>query len=242
MKIGLVQMRSVLGSIDKNIEKHLQLIKLTARHEINLLLFPELSLTGYAPRIANALAIKDDNSKLNIFQEVSDTMNMVICIGVPLKNGMKSTISMIIYQPCREKIIYSKRLLHPDEEKYFDPGNSQIILDINGNLIAPAICFESTLDSHFMDCSQNGINFYMASVAKGQRAMHSAHQHYCNLSKRNSIIVGVSNSIGQSEDFMSSGHTAIWDRDGKKITELGEDREGVVEYDSNSGNGKVHLL
>jgi NAD+ synthase (glutamine-hydrolysing) len=47
LSIALAQMNTVLGSVQKNLEKHLELIHRAEENGADLLIFPELSLTGY---------------------------------------------------------------------------------------------------------------------------------------------------------------------------------------------------
>jgi len=47
MKVGLAQISPHLGDVEKNFDLHLQYIKKAKKKKIDLLIFPELSLTGY---------------------------------------------------------------------------------------------------------------------------------------------------------------------------------------------------
>lgn len=47
MKVGLAQMRPVLGDLARNYQLHLEWINRAKQSQVELLLFPELSLTGY---------------------------------------------------------------------------------------------------------------------------------------------------------------------------------------------------
>ncbi len=47
MQIALAQLNTHLGDVDANLEKHLALIKEARAEDADLILFPELSLTGY---------------------------------------------------------------------------------------------------------------------------------------------------------------------------------------------------
>ena len=58
MKLALAQINTFLGDVDANLEKHLDLIGQARAASADLILFPELSLTGYVlqdlvPQIAN---------------------------------------------------------------------------------------------------------------------------------------------------------------------------------------------
>lgn len=56
MKICVAQTRPIKGEIDKNIEIHKKFIDLATSKGANMIFFPELSLTGYEPKLAKHLA------------------------------------------------------------------------------------------------------------------------------------------------------------------------------------------
>lgn len=47
VKLALAQINTALGVVDKNLEKHLAMISQAASQKADLIIFPELSLTGY---------------------------------------------------------------------------------------------------------------------------------------------------------------------------------------------------
>jgi len=64
LKLALAQINTKLGDVDANLEKHLDLIERARAQDSGLILFPELSLTGYTlqdltPSVAHA-PTKDD--------------------------------------------------------------------------------------------------------------------------------------------------------------------------------------
>src|SRR5689334_14592865 len=64
-KIALAQINTVLGDIDKNIAKHLSYCDKAIKQKADLIIFPELSLTGYSVKDINFdLAINPYESEL----------------------------------------------------------------------------------------------------------------------------------------------------------------------------------
>ena len=45
--LGLAQIKTVLGNVDANLQKHLEFVDRARQQNVDLLIFPELSLTGY---------------------------------------------------------------------------------------------------------------------------------------------------------------------------------------------------
>lgn len=109
MKISIAQTRPIKGDIPANIARHQILIELAASFEATALFFPELSLTGYEPQLAKALATTQDDQRLDCFQQWSELHQMTIGVGIPVKTGTGIQIGMIFFQPGQPKQTYSKQ-------------------------------------------------------------------------------------------------------------------------------------
>ncbi len=132
---------------------------------MDAIFFPELSITGYEPKSAEALARQLSDIEFDCFEEISHRENITIGIGVPekAKDGIK--ISMFIFQPDQTRGAYSKQHLHSDEYSYFVSGQEQFTISLNGEKIVPAICYESLIRSYFESALVLGAEIYVASVA-----------------------------------------------------------------------------
>ena len=49
MKISVAQTKPVKGNIESNIDHHKKIIDLAVSYETDIIVFPELSITGYEP-------------------------------------------------------------------------------------------------------------------------------------------------------------------------------------------------
>lgn len=166
MKIGIAQTKSVKGDINENIAQHKKWITLAIDHQVNSIFFPELSLTGYEPTLAKALAANVADKAFDDFQEISTANNITIAVGMPTNTTAGIHISMLIFQPNGVRQTYSKQQLHADELPYFIAGHKQLILTVAHCKIAPAICFESLQTNHASQAAKLGAAYYVASVAK----------------------------------------------------------------------------
>lgn len=231
MKICLAQIASFKGDIQKNIEKHIIYIKEAIESKANLICFPELSITGYEPELAENLATSADDNRFDVFQELADSGAITICIGFPLivENGI--SISMLIFQPNRSRQTYSKQYLHSDEKPYFVEGTEQIIIEINGVSIAPAICYESLIPEHFDKANEMGCDVYMASVAKPEKNVQNAYNYFPTLAKVNNIPVLMVNSIGYSDNFLAVGGSAAWYSSGELVEKLDDKSEALLIFE-----------
>lgn len=230
MKIALIQMKPQKGDIAANIETHKRFIGLAVQQNADAVFFSELSLTGYEPELAENLAFQLEDKRLDEFQQLSDENEITIGLGLPLKVKAGIYISMAIFQPNRERIVYSKQQLHSDEMPYFIEGKEQIILTIQNKKIAPAICYESLQLSHIENAHQLGAQVYLASVAKAQKGIDKAMVHYPKIAKMYNMPVLMVNCIGFCDNFESVGQSAVWNAKGELVERLGQEKEGILCY------------
>src|SRR5579871_1257154 len=119
MRIGLAQTRPVKGDVLQNIDAHVRFIDLAAESGTKIIVFPELSITGYEPRLASQLATAIDDIRLDVFETLSEQYAMTICVGMPTIGAAGILITQVIFEPGRPRKAYSKRYLHADEEAFF---------------------------------------------------------------------------------------------------------------------------
>lgn len=234
MKIALAQIKSHTGVIDKNLKNHIFFLETAIAEKVDLIVFPELSLTNYEPTLAKALAISLDDSLFDSLQELSDQNGIVIGIGLPLKKDVGIGIGTLFLQPMKARKSYLKQELHPDEKPYFCKGDSQIILNVGNQRIAPAICFESLLESHIIQAHDMGADIYLTSVAKSQKGLEKAFEHYPKMAIKYSMSILMVNTIGNCDDFIAAGQSAVWNHIGELLGTLEREKQGLIICDLDS--------
>lgn len=232
MKICLAQTESKKGNIKWNISNHKKWIEIAVSHNVDFIVFSELSLTGYEPKIADELATNQNDLRLVEFQQISDKHQITIGIGLPTKSEKGTLISMVIIQPKEQKLTYSKQILHTDELPYFSQGSEQMIITIKSKKIAPAICYESLQPKHIKKAYELNANLYLASVAKSQNGIKKAFNYYPKIAKQYSIPVFMANCVGFCDSFRSAGQTSVWDENGTLIGQLNDKNEGILIFDT----------
>ena len=88
MKICIAQTRPIKGDIDQNIASHIKFIERAADLHASAIFFPELSLTGYEPELAKALATTAADIRFKIFQQICNAKSITIGAGVPTSTSM----------------------------------------------------------------------------------------------------------------------------------------------------------
>jgi predicted amidohydrolase len=234
MRICVAQTRAIKGDIQRNIANHLKFIELAVAESAELIIFPELSLTGYEPQLAKELAMSEDDVRFEEFQKISDNHKITIGIGAPTKNNAGICITMVLFRPKKERQTYSKKYLHPDEELFFVSGQSFTILEVNQTRVALAICYELSVPEHSQKAFDNGAEIYVTSVAKSLIGVEKASQTLSDIANKYALTVLMSNCLGPSDDFEGAGKTSIWNNKGVLVGQLDGIHEGITWIDTDT--------
>jgi predicted amidohydrolase len=234
MKICVAQTRPVKGDIQRNMAQHKKWIEAAVAGGADIIIFPELSITGYEPELAQELATHLEDNQFNDFQEISDAQQLTIGVGMPIKNEMGIVIGMILFQPNQARQLYAKKYLHPDEEPFFIRGESTVSLIGNENNIALAICYELSVPEHSTNAHKSGAQIYIASVAKTADGVEKAAKTLSDIAKNYSMTVLMSNCLGYCDNFESAGKTAVWNNHGTLAGQLNDVQEGILIFDTNT--------
>lgn len=73
------------GDISANLKLHMEFMQHARKEGVGLLLFPELSLTGYEPTLAEALAQDIDSPLLSPLRDLALEASMTTVVGLPLR-------------------------------------------------------------------------------------------------------------------------------------------------------------
>lgn len=241
MRISIAQIRPFKGDIARNIETHIHFVKNAVQEKSDLVVFPELSITGYEPTLAKELAILPDDNRLDVLQRLSNEHNITVCAGAPTRDTGEIRLSMIILQPQRERIVYSKRFLFKHENNFFSPGPVPFALQIdNEHVMAPAICYELSQTQHHEDAVQNGANLYVASVLNSVQGVQNDLDKLQAFATKYGMTTFLSNYVGHSGGYECAGRSSAWDKNGNLIAQLDGNSEGLIVYDTVTE--KPHLI
>lgn len=232
MKICLAQTKPVTGNVVENIKRHQQCIELASTNAADLIIFPELSLTGYEPELAGKLATTLNDKRFDTFQQLSDVHGITIGAGMPLLSTNGITISMIIFQPGANRQMYAKQYLHEDEVPYFVPGTPTIQLLGKQDDIGLAICYEISVGAHAEQLRTMGAKVYLASVAKFQSGIETAYERMSEIARSYNIFTMMSNCVGINDGAECAGSSAIWDHSGNNIAKMNSTDEGILCFDT----------
>ncbi|SFN58859.1 Predicted amidohydrolase [Chryseobacterium oleae] len=234
MKIAAAQIKPIKGDILKNIENHKTVIKAASTENVDLIIFPELSITGYEPELAEQLSIDYEDQILDVFQKMADNNNMSIIVGMPTKSDDQLFISSIIFEPGKRRKVYSKRNLFPTEIEIFSKGDCFCQLEVFQNKISLAICYDLSDPMHSQEAYQEGSNIYAASVLNSVNGIDEDISKLSNSAEKYHMHVVMANFIGESGGYECAGKSSVWSNTGSLIDQLNSENEGILIVDTNN--------
>lgn len=234
MTICVAQTEARPGDITANIQRHISFINQAVAGGADLIVFPELSITGYEPALAVGLATEPDDTRFDVFQQISDASQIVIGIGVPIKSEAGIWIGLLLFQPRQEIRLYTKQHLHPDEEPFFVSGKSFSSLPISNQTIAFAICYELSVPEHTEQACASGAGIYIASVAKSVGGINTGLDRLATIASDQSMTVLMANCVGMADGQECAGMSSIWNDKGMLLGQLDANSEGLLLIDTDT--------
>lgn len=228
ISIAAAQTIPVKGNIAENIKRHEKLIKYAAEKEVDILLFPELSLTGYEIGSAADLAMNFFDKRIHSLMNLSRNHKMVIIAGAPVRLGKRLYIGAFVLNPDGSLSLYLKHHLHSGEEKVFKPGYLNPMIYIGSDKASLAICADLTNPDHAAEASHNESTLYLAGAFITPEGYSKDSGLLKKYARKYRLGVALANFGGESGGTMSAGKSAIWSDAGEKVAGLDGLGEGLV--------------
>jgi predicted amidohydrolase len=227
--IAAAQSSSVKGNISENISIHQKYIDAAYKNNVNVVVFPELSLTGYEPDIAKEKALYGNEDVLIPLLNSAARYNITIITGCPIRsNNSRPYIGALIIQPSQKITIYRKRYLHAGEENYFIPSSDRIIYRCKEENIGIAICADIDNPAHPEDLKKLGATIYTAGVLITPKGLSDAHNKLSSYAKKHRMVTLMSNYATESGGYQTGGGSAIWDEEGNLIVRSQNVEEALI--------------
>jgi len=236
MKLCAVQLASLKGDLPGNLQRHLVCIEQAAALGAELVVFPELSLTGYEPSVARQAALPVTSARLDPLQAACDRLGITVAVGLPLPTPDGIRIGMPVFCPDAPRQAYAKQRLHDDELPYFTPGHQALLLEVGEHRVAPAICYESMFMAHAAVARERGADLYLVSVAKTAKGIREGYAHYPEVARELGMPVLMANCVGPADTFIGAGGSAAWDSQGHLLASLDDHSEGLIVLDTRSAS------
>jgi predicted amidohydrolase len=229
------------GEVRKNMDAHAKLIALAAEKKVNLIVFPELSLTGYELSHASQLAFTIYDDRLMPLVTLAEKHKMTVVVGVPLLLDSNLYIGALIISPDRSISPYAKHHVHDTEKKVFQAGHLNPKIYLTDEQASLAICADITHPVHAENAALSGSTLYLAGVFITPEGIEKESALLKGYASKYKMAVIMANYGGESGGMQSAGKSTIWSDTGGKVVMMETVGEGLVIAKKENGKwtGKV---
>jgi predicted amidohydrolase len=239
MKIGLAQMDCELGNIKVNLNKMKGFISRAREEKVNLLIFPELSLTGYSVKeLVSKVAIRIDDPIIKVLKKESKDISLVV--GIVEESGDYNFYNTALYLE-KEKIIHTHRKIYLpnygifDEKKYFSSGERMRSFKTSYGRMTILICADSWHPVLPYISALDGASIFIHTVASFEKGLGEEISNRIAWERLNkfyaqifSSYVTFVNRVGFEGENKFWGGSTIIDPGGKEVTKAGYCKEQLI--------------
>ena len=146
INLALAQFNTQLGNVNTNLQKHLDLIDQAVAKKADLLVFPELSLTGYALQdLAISAAIRPHQKDAVFYALLEASQKLDLMVGFVHEDRRHKFYIAAAYLSGRRIIHIHNKIYLPtygmfDEGRFFAPGDSVQAFDTRFGRVGMLIC------------------------------------------------------------------------------------------------------
>jgi NAD+ synthase (glutamine-hydrolysing) len=158
MKVLAAQLNLTIGDLEANTQKILQTLARAKKNQVDIVLFSELTITGYCPEdlLLSSSFIDETFKKLDEIQPA--TQGLFVVLGFPRwnpSNREKNLYNSAAIFADGELLGFQDKILLPtydvfDERRFFEPGKEITVWEYLGHRIAVTICEDLWQHSHLV--------------------------------------------------------------------------------------------
>jgi predicted amidohydrolase len=222
--VAVAQPKVVAYDVETNARTHADVIR---EARARLVVFPELSLTGYN---LDAAAISLGDPRLAPIIAACADVGAVALAGAPIADpDGREFIATIRIDETGASVAYRKIHLHPPEDERFAAGDQHVVIPWGGWHLGLAICRDASLPEHAAAVAAAGATAYVASTVneptdpRDERMRDRALAH--------DIPVIASCSAGPDGSLFGCGGSGFWRTDGTLAAQASAHPGDVVVMD-----------
>jgi NAD+ synthase (glutamine-hydrolysing) len=223
MRLALAQLNAVVGDLDGNRERILTALEEARRQEAELVLFPELAVTGYPP--------EDLLLRPAFIRAAAESLRQIAssCVGISALVGTP-WFDRDLFNACavcaggEVRALYRKRYLPNygvfDEDRYFAPGRELVLLRLGETLIGPTICEDIWQPGPpATDLALAGAELIVNISASPYHVgkAEDREEMLVTRARDNAAYLAFCNLVGGQDELLFDGHSVVLDDEGEVL-------------------------
>jgi NAD+ synthase (glutamine-hydrolysing) len=237
MRLALAQINSVVGDIDGNAAKVVDWLEQARDTNADLVLFPELVVTGYPPEDLLLRPGFVRAARRAIDGIARATHGITALVGAPhLDADLYNACFVLAHGEVRS--VYRKRYLPNygvfDEDRYFAAGRDLILLRFGDVIVGPTICEDVWQPGPpATDLALAGAQL-IANISASPFHVGKDREREEMLKVRasdNSCFVALCNAVGGQDELIFDGHSVVLDDEGSVLARAAGFEEELLVVD-----------
>ena len=242
LRVVLAQLNFLVGDIEGNADKIIAACQQAKQqHQADLILFPELALTGYPPEdllLRSELYTRCEQAVQKIAAEIE---GIVAVLGCPQSIDEKRYNSALVLEAGQVNAVYHKQALPNysvfDEKRYFSKGTEPLVINIQGVALGITVCEDIWTDTPVAMAVQAGAKcilnlnaspYHMGKITEREQAVRQQ-------VLKHQLPVIYANLVGGQDELVFDGHSFVMDQTGELCFRAPAFEQGLfaVELESN---------
>ena len=246
MRVAALQMQSVSGDVQANLGRIQRAAVEAAEGGADLLITPELCITGYGAGDAiTALAETANGDQIKALQAISSANGIAIVAGFAERVGADVYNSAAFVDGHATPAIYRKSHLYGDYERsLFKPETPvSCIVELSCLKLGMLICYDVEFPENVRRLALAGVDAVLVPTAlpAGPSGTFIANHMIQTRAFENQIFVAYINHAGADERFTFAGNSRIAAPDGSLIAACSDDAESLIFADIDPGAFAVSI-
>jgi predicted amidohydrolase len=221
VRIALAQMNPALGNKAANLAAAEGTISVAAARGAEIVLFPELFLTGYFTRgQTRALAEPAGGASIAALAQCARTHHVAVVMGFPEldppRDAVYDSVGLIAADG-RVMGCYRKTHLYGEEGRYFAPGDRYDVVGFGACLAGPMICFDVEFPEVARILALHGAQVLLVSSANMTPFQPHQEIYLRARAVENHAFVALVNRVGMEERVEFFGGSGVSDPMGRLL-------------------------
>jgi len=242
------QLNTTVGDIRGNTLKVLRAVKHAQDKKADMIILPELALTGYPPEdlLLKSEFVSDNMAAARKIAKKTGKITAVL--GFVNRHRGRLYNSAAVIQNKKIKSVYNKVNLPNygvfDEKRYFEPGKKPLIISCGGMKIGITICEDIWQKNRILDAMKSGVD-YIANLSASPYHAGKWRQRFGvlrSMSRYYRAGIVYVNLTGGQDELVFDGHSVVTDKKGGITAEAAQFKEDYIFYDTGSRGKRIKPL
>ena len=227
MQVSIYQGPETALSVKGHLTIMAQQAQVAAAAGSDLLIFPEMFLTGYniGAKRTRELAQPTSGPDLQRAAQIASTFNIAVLFGFPeLENNKVYNSALLIDKTGKQKLCYRKSHLFGDiDRSAFSPGdNASDIVELNGIKMGVLICYDVEFAENVRHLALAGADFIAVPTALMMPYEFVPTKLVPARAFENQVFVAYANRCDTEQALQYYGLSCICSPDGSDLARAGE--------------------